>query len=55
MIEAINKFLNRMVVDKNLENTYQPELKVSKTIEPEERVSYNEVFENINKQLKLKL
>ena len=51
----IQKALNKFVKKSEVENEYFPEVKVSKTVKPEEEYSFNEVFENVHKQLKLEL
>lgn len=51
----INNFLNKHVKKSEVENEWNPEIKVSKTVKPEEDYSFNEVFENVHKQLKLEL
>ena len=51
----IHKALNKFVKKSEVENEYFPEVKVSKTVTPEEDYSFNEVFENVHKQLKLEL
>lgn len=51
----INKFLNQHVKKSNVENEYNPEVKVSKTVTPDKDYSFNEVFKNVHEQLKLEL
>lgn len=54
MIELIDKFFNRNTKKETPENYYDPTPRIQKTVQPEVRASYNEVFEHINEQLKKK-
>ena len=50
--EKIFKALNEHVKHVEIENTFTP--KVQSTVYPDKVLNYNEIHENINKQLKLK-
>ena len=50
MIEKINKFFN-LGNGKEL-NEYDPTPRIKKTVKPDKEYSFNEVFENVYKQLK---
>lgn len=54
-MKAFKDFISR-IIDPNVtwDNEYNPEVRVSKTVEPKDCLNYNEVFENIDRQLKLK-
>ena len=51
--KLIHEFLNKDIKESNVENEYT--IKIQSTVEPEEKASFNEVFENAHEQLKLKL
>lgn len=54
MIELIDKFFNRNKKE-TPENYYDPTPRIKKTVQPDKDYTFNEVFQHINEQLKLKL
>lgn len=55
MIELIHKYLNKETKKVVPDNEYDPTPRIKRTVQPDVRLSFNETFENINNQLKLKL
>ena len=53
--QLIYKAFNKRLKPIKNENEYNPSVRVQSTVKPSEKASYNEVFENINKQLKLEV
>ncbi len=53
--QLIYKAFNKRLKPVKNENEYNPSVRVQSTVKPSEKASYNEVFENINKQLKLEV
>ena len=53
MIEKINDFFNYKTVETEWTNEYI--IKIQSTVKPKEKLTYNEIHEHINKQLKLDL
>ena len=54
--EKIQAFLSRFKSDESEENVFTPKdslkgLRIAKTIQPDERMDYNDTFKYINKEL----
>ena len=51
MENVIKKWLSKQVKPTNEVNVYEPKVRVQSTVIPKEKLSYNEVMINVNKQL----